>query len=82
MNIWEEAQENSKTFKFKNEILDSEFYIRGCKNCNQLTKHERTNNRQLLGNAYQTVTNCQQCSKPFILEEHQDYDFALNNYTH
>jgi hypothetical protein len=76
-NIWDIAHENTKTKAYQTQLGKS--YVRTCKKCDDIVENSPTRERQMIGNVYQTVTVCDVCNTPFILDEHQDYEWFLVN---
>ena len=70
---WEIAYKNTKTLKLNSS------YGSTCKNCNDWVENTRTQERQMIGNCYQCITKCNQCEKTFVLDEHDDYQWFLDN---
>ena len=72
-NKWEQGFNNTKSFKAG--YYDS--YIQGCKNCNAIVKLDNLYaERQMIGNVYQSLCNCNKCGLYIIFDEHN-----INLYT-
>lgn len=65
MEIWEKAYANTTNVVFG---IGTK---KACKKCDEITKTEATDNRQLLGNCYQFVVKCTRCSNHFVVDYKQ-----------
>jgi len=77
VDIWDEANENTKTLVLYTRT--DKLYLRTCKHCNDIVENTPTKDRQMLGNVYQYITICDECNNTFVIDEHQDYSWFLEN---
>jgi hypothetical protein len=59
-NIWELAYNNTKSIR-----LNISFKAI-CKNCNCVTDYKSTEHRQVLGNCFEVIVECNECKQYFI----------------
>lgn len=80
MDKWGEGIKNTKTFLFY--TPNQKMYLQGCRTCNDVLPIENLyNQRQRLGNVYQTVCNCSVCGNYMVVDEHRlsERDSYLKN---
>jgi hypothetical protein len=69
-NIWTQGSKNAKLFVFYSP--SEKLYITGCRNCDAITPLlNQFKERQLLGNVYQSLCNCEVCGKYIVYDEHK-----------
>ncbi len=70
MANWEAGYNNTKTFEVFG--TSSREFHDGCRNCNAITPIENLfQERQLLGNVYQSLATCSVCKLPLIVDEYK-----------
>ena len=71
-NKWELGLDNTKTFVFYTNR--GKMYLTGCRQCDEVTPLENIfQDRQMIGNVYQSLCNCAVCGNYVVLDEHR-YD--------
>ena len=58
--IWENAYSNTTKVHFGIGKKTA------CKKCNEITSTKATNHRQILGNCFQIIVECQSCKNHFV----------------
>jgi len=69
---WEKAVNNTTLIK-AGISHGSTVYANACKKCNEILPSTPTNDRQLLGNEYQTIHICDECGEPFVVDQSKDW---------
>lgn len=68
---WENGFKNTIGFRINSDSLPYTEFLKGCKNCNQVTMPINCIDRQILGNCMQSLCECSICGMPLILHDYQ-----------
>jgi hypothetical protein len=71
LSPWERGNINTQFFKIFTPIRETT--LPGCRSCNKIVDVEPTRERQMLGNAYQTLCKCKECGE-FIIVDDDDFN--------
>ncbi|MCK9417391.1 hypothetical protein M0Q97_12195 [Candidatus Dojkabacteria bacterium] len=70
---WTEGSKNTKLFQTKELLGGSGYYdkyLQGCRHCDKIVKLDNMfEERQLLGNCYQSLCNCSKCGRYVVFDE-------------
>ena len=70
-NKWSEGYQNTKTFNVTEECgYNWNTYLQGCRHCDSVVPLKNMfNERQMVGNVYQSLCNCTLCDRYVIFDE-------------
>jgi hypothetical protein len=76
---WEESSKNTKLFPTEGACGPyGDKYLQGCKHCNEIVKlDDMYNERQMLGNCYQSLCKCSKCKRYVIFDEQKASSLEL-----
>lgn len=70
MNKWDIGFSNTKLFEVQS--IFGRGFLQGCKNCNSIVPlNNMFQERQYIGNVYQSLCNCDKCNNFVIFDENK-----------